>query len=79
MAVTIRRKKDNPVSINLFFNNIHYPASLGSYNFRAINGGKDFLEFIGILQDPLIYCKEHGEQSAEPVPCRFQHGFKLFF
>ncbi len=30
---------------------------------------------IDILQDPLIYCKQHGEQSAGPVPCRYQHIF----
>ena len=64
MAETIKRKKDNPVSINFFCNGIHYPASRRTYYFRAINGGKDFLELIDILQDPLIYCKQHGEESA---------------
>jgi len=43
MTVTIKRKKDNPVSINLFFNSIHYPASRRTYYFGTINGGKDFL------------------------------------
>ena len=50
-----------------------------TYYLRAINGGKAFLELIDILQDPLVYCKQHGEQSAAPVPCRFQHVFYAFF
>ena len=79
MAETIKRKKDNPVSINLFFNGIDYPASRRTYYFRAINVEKDFLEVIDILQDPLIYCKQHGEQSAGPVTCRFQHVFLCSF
>lgn len=68
IAVTVSRKKDNFVLINLFFNGIHYPASRRTYCFRAINGGVDFSELIEILQYPSIYCKQHGEQSAGPGP-----------
>ena len=62
MAVTVRRKRDNSVSINLFFNGIYYPASRRIYYFRAINGGKDFLELTQTLQYPLILCKPYAEQ-----------------
>ena len=50
-----------------------------TYYLRAINGGKAFLELIDILQDPLIYCKQHGERPARLVPWRFQHSFYVPF
>ena len=68
MIRNIIRKKGKAVLINLFFNGIHDPASRRTYYLRAINDGVNFREFIEILQDPLIYCKQHGEQSAGPVP-----------